>query len=123
MALLEQQREDVLEQMRSIDRLRRGSLSRQFFKQERGGKTHSHGPYFVLQSLLHGEKRSERVPAEMAEQVGQHVKNYQRFQDLAEQFVTLTDRITRQADAKTDSKKNSRRKKSLTSDSARPKLS
>ena len=38
-ALLEQQREQVLEQMRSIDRMCRGTLSRHFLKRKRDGKT------------------------------------------------------------------------------------
>ena len=123
MISLQQQREHVLEQMRSIDRLRRGSLSCQFFKQRRGGKICSHGPYFVLQSLLRGEKKSQRIPADQATKVGEEVKNYQRFQELAEQFITLTDRITQLAEGQPDSKKNSSRRKSPTNDSGKPKPS
>jgi hypothetical protein len=108
---LQQQRDQALEQIRSIDRLRRGFLSRQFFKRQRGGETITQGPYFVLQSFLNGKKRSERVPAAAAAAVGQEVENYQRFQVLAERFVQLTEQITRLDTVTPDSKKNSRRRK------------
>lgn len=120
---LEQQREQTLEQMRSIDRLRRGFLSRQFFKRKRGSETVMQGPYFVLQSFLNGKKRSERVPAAAATAVGQQVENYQRFQALAERFVQLTEQITRLAAEPQDSKENSRRRKLPPSASGKPKRS
>ena len=107
---LQQQRDQALEQIRSIDRLRRGFLSRQFFKRQRGGETVTQGPYFVLQSFLHGKKRSERVPAAAAAAVGKEVENYQRFQALAERFAQLTEQITRLGD-QPERKKNSGRRK------------
>lgn len=120
---LQQQRDQALEQMRSIDRLRRGFLSRQFFKRQRDGQTVTQGPYFVLQSFLKGKKRSERVPAERAVAVGEEVQNYQRFQALAERFVELTEQITRLTATTPDSKKNSSHRKSPPSASGKPKRS
>jgi hypothetical protein len=45
---LRSQREGVLDRMKQIDHLRRGSLSRQFFKTRRGGKIVESGPYLGL---------------------------------------------------------------------------
>jgi hypothetical protein len=104
---LRQQREEVLQKIQSIDRLRRGSLSEQFFTTKREGKTVRQGPYYVLQCYLKGCKCSERIPADHAEQVRSDVANYQRFQELAEQFVKVTDQITRLENGQTDAKKNS----------------
>jgi hypothetical protein len=120
---LKQQREQVLEQMRAIDQLRRGTLSRQYLKKHRGAQTLTHGPYFVLQGYLHGRKFSQHVPATDAIKVGEQVKNYKRFQELAEDFVSLTDRITQWEEHSPDSKKNSGRKKSPTNGTERPKRS
>jgi hypothetical protein len=120
---LEEQREQVLEQMRSIDRLHRGTLSQHFLRRQRGGKTVTHGPYFVLQGYFQGKKFSRHVPAEKAAEVGQHVENYQRFQALAGRFVTLTEQITRLAEGGPQSKKNSSSRKSPTNASGRPKRS
>ena len=123
LAALEQQREKVLEEMRSIDRLRRGSLSRHFLQKHQGGQTLTHGPYFVLQGYLRGKKFSQHIRGEEATQVGQEVKNYQRFQALADRFVTVTDQITQRSSANAESKKNSSRRKSPPNGSARPKPS
>ena len=107
---LEARREQILQQIKSIDRLRRGTLSRQFFKKRRSGSKAKQGPYYVLQGYLQGQKFSERVPAEQAAQVEPLVANYKRFEQLAEEFVTVTDQITRMSQAAPDAKKNSRRK-------------
>lgn len=114
---LRQQRELILQQMQAIDRLRRGSLSQQFFGSTGRGRR---GPYYVLQGYFHGQKFSERVPAAQAQQVEQEVANYRRFQRLAEQFVSLTDELTRRQGQEPESKKNSSRPKSAPSSSAKP---
>lgn len=72
---LRQQREEVLHKIQAIDRLRRGTLSEQYFKQTRQGKTVHQGPYYVLQCYLKGCKCSQRIPAEQAEQVKSDVAN------------------------------------------------
>lgn len=116
---LEQRREQILQQMGAIDRLRRGSLSRQFFKQHRAGSKNPQGPYYVLQGYIQGQKFSERVPAEQAPQIEPWVANYQRFEQLAEEFVTVTDQLTRLSQEAPDAKKNSRRR-SARNDSGKP---
>ena len=113
-----QQREAILLQMKSIDRLRRGTLSQQFFKA--AGSDARCGPYYVLQGWLQGRKFSERVPSDQAAKVQLEVANYRRFQTLAEAFVTLSDQITRRQDQPVDSKKNSSRRRSRTNSSKRP---
>jgi hypothetical protein len=117
---LQERRERILEEMGALDCLRRGSLSRQFFQWQQAGKSGRHGPYYVLQGYFQGQKFSERVPAAQAAEVQELVANYQRFQALAEEFVTVTEQLTLQAVA--DSKKNSRRKSS-TSSSGKPRPS
>lgn len=107
---LEQRREQILQQIQAIDRLRRGSLSRQFFKKRRSGSRAQQGPYFVLQGYVHGQKFSERVAAEQAPHIEPLVANYQRFEELAEEFVSVTDQLTRISQAAPEAKKNSRRK-------------
>lgn len=106
-------RNSLLEDMQAIDRLRRGSLSKQFFKAA-PGQSERRGPYFVLQGFFQGKKFSERIPAEQAPQVQEQVDNYRRFQALAEDYVTLSDEITRLESTGADSKKNSSRRRSPT---------
>ena len=104
---LEARREQILRQMQAIDRLRRGTLSRQFFQPRRAHAQTQLGPYYVLQGYLQGQKFSERVPAAQAPQLEPLVANYKRFVELAEEFVSVTDQITRREAAHPDAKKNS----------------
>ena len=101
------ERDALLAQLQSIDRLRRGSFSRQVYSKQRAGVARAQGPYFVLQGFHKGKKFSQRVPAAQAGQVGQQVQNFKRFQDLADQCITVTDQMTRLAEAKSDGKKTS----------------
>jgi hypothetical protein len=117
-----QKRADLLQDLQAIDRLRRGSLSKQFFKAP-PGQTGRRGPYFVLQGFFRGKKFNERIPAEQAPQVQEQVDNFRRFQTLAEDYITLSDEITRLEGAAPDSKKNSSRRNSPTSSSRKPKPS
>jgi hypothetical protein len=117
---LRQQREEVLQQIQAIDRLRRGTLSEQFFVKKRKGKSIRQGPYYVLQCYLKGCKCSERIPADQAPRIKSEVANYQRFQELAEQFVTITEQITRLENGSTDAKKNSSPRTSPKNSSEKP---
>jgi hypothetical protein len=112
-----QKRQSILGHMQSIDRLRRGSLSKQFFKSPPSAPAARRGPYFVLQGFFRGKKFSRRIPQEQAAQVEQDVDNYRRFQTLAEEYVTVSDQITRLQDQPQESKKNSSRRRSPTSSS------
>jgi hypothetical protein len=118
---LSAQRDNVLAQLQSLDRLRRGSLSRQVYvRKKQGASASPQGPYYVLQGFHQGKKFSRRIPAEQAPQVEQAVANYKRFQALADQCVTLTDQLTQIAEGRPDSKKNSSRRKSSKSSSGKP---
>ncbi len=114
-----QRRQLVLEQLQSIDRLRRGTLSQQFFRSLSDPSTKV-GPYFVLQGFFHGRKFNERIPQEQAALVQEQVDNYRRFQSLAEEYVTLSDQITRLESQDSSTKKNSTPKRSTTNASRKP---
>ena len=101
---LRRQQQSLLQQMQAIDGFRRGSLSRQFFPPARRGAARR-GPYFVLQGFCRGRKFSERVPTDQAPRVQQDVERYRHFQALTEQYVTVTDQLTRALDAQPDAKK------------------
>lgn len=72
---------------------------------------------------LKGCKCSERIPADQAEQTKLDVANYQRFQELAEEFVQVTDRITQVERGHTHAKKNSSRRRLPKSNSEKQGLS
>ena len=121
---LRSQRDAVLERMKQIDHLRRGSLSRQFFKSRRDGKLVETGPYFVLQCTFKGKKCSQRISSNNAQRVEQHVESFRRFNGLAEEFITLSEQITRLECDDDDSKKNaSHRPSARKNNSRRPRPS
>ena len=119
---LQRRRDEILEAMRALDHMRRGSLSRQFFRSRQPHRTVGPGPYFVLQGYLQGQKFSQRVPADAAATVASHVANYQRFQALAEEFVTVTEQLTLAEEPAVKKKKNSGRR-SAKSGSGKPRRS
>ena len=116
---LRQKQQSLLQEMQAIDRLRRGSLSCQFFPAA-GLRAARRGPYYVLQGFFRGQKFSDRVPPDQAPQVQQDVDHYRRFQALAEDYVTVTDRLTRVQDAHPDAKKNFSPQRSPTRSSGKP---
>ena len=119
---LELRRDQILEEMRTLDHMRRGSLSRQFFRSRQPHRAVGPGPYFVLQGYLQGQKFSHRVPAGQVDTVQSHVANYQRFQALAEEFVTVTEQLTLAEEPTVKKKKNSGRR-SARSGSGKPRRS
>ena len=123
LAQLSAERDALLAQLKTLDRLRRGSLSRQVYARKRAGSTRTQGPYYVLQGFHKGKKFSQRIPAQAAEQVQQQVDNFKQFQALADQCITLTDQITQLAEALPDGKKNSRSRRSTPNASGKPKPS
>ena len=103
---LRSQRDAVLQRMKQVDHLRRGSLSRQFFKTRRGGQTVQSGPYFVLQCFFKGRKCSKRIPASQAQEVEKQVENFRIFNGLADEFIALSEQITQLECPAVDSIKN-----------------
>ena len=69
---------------------------------------------------MRGQKFSERVPQDQAPQVQQDVDHYRRFQALAEDYVTVTDRLTRAQDAHPDAQKNFSLRRLPTRSSGKP---
>jgi hypothetical protein len=117
------ERQALLAQLQSIDRLRRGGLSRQVYSKKQAGPDRAQGPYFVLQGYHKGKKFSQRVPAAQAEQVQQQVNNFKQFQDLADRCVTVTDQLTQLAATQTEGKKNSSRRRSKPDATRKPRPS
>lgn len=93
---LEARRDTILEEMRSIRSMRRGTINEQYFKTRlkgRKGMVHQ-GPYYGL-SRREGEKtvsRRLRSAAEL-EQAQKDVAEYKRFLGLCQEFERLTARL------------------------------
>lgn len=102
-------RNEILSEMAKIDRMRRGGLSRQYFKTVEKGRTITRGPYYVLQCSLNGKNCCERVSVGDVEAVEAAVGGYERFRQLANEFIEITEQMTLQEDELGDFKKNGRK--------------
>ena len=74
LAQLRHRRVQILDEIATIDCVRRGHLSEQFFKTTRDGETSRRGPYYVLQRWFQGKNLCERVPADQVEPIRQGVE-------------------------------------------------
>lgn len=93
---LEARRNALLEQMRAIRSMERGTITEQYFRKSPPGdkKPTRQGPYFVF-SRREGDRtvsRRLRSPAEL-EQAQQDVQAYKDFLALCQEFVRLTEQL------------------------------
>ena len=88
-------RNRILTELRKLTRLRRGQLSEQYYtKTDEHGRTHKQGPYYVWQSYVNGKKRSVRVSRSQVDRVRQETEAYDRFKDLVDELLDVTERLT-----------------------------
>lgn len=117
----EQRRDQILHEIRQIQRLRRGTLSEQYFERRlAAGGTRRQGPYYVLQRQQEGRKISQRIQADQADQVREDIEGYEQFVRLSTEWVELTEHMTCAADVTESKKKPSGFKRSV---SGRPRAS
>lgn len=111
---LRRRKEQVLEEIRSIVRMRRGKLSTQYFTRSNSkGERVKQGPYFLLQGWLRGKHVSERIPEDEVTRVRDDINGFERFKMLSDEFAELTEQLTRKADAAYSKKKPKRYRKGV----------
>ena len=100
------ERLELLHQMGSITRMRRGSVNAQSFTQRRrDGSVVTQGPYYLYSRTEQRRSYSQRIPADAVAQYRTETENCRRFKDLAQQYILVCKRLTAQGAA---GKKNSR---------------
>jgi hypothetical protein len=105
---IKNRRDDILEAMRSIRRMKRGQISEQTLcRTGAGGTVNDRGPYAIFQRWEKGRNRCRRVPAAElplpALKVA--VAGYLHSKALAEEFATLTETLTERSGALLPAKK------------------
>jgi len=93
---LESRRNAILEEMRSIRSMRRGTVNEQYFKTRLKGRKGivRQGPYYVL-SRREGQKTASKRLRSVGEleQAQKDVAEYKRFLGLCQEFERLTARL------------------------------
>jgi hypothetical protein len=90
---LPQQKAAILQQMGQIPAIIRGKLTSQTYV----AKGRSQGPYFTLQRWDEGKNKSQRIRPQQLPMIQEAVTGFQRFQQLADQFVGLVEKQTWEA--------------------------
>lgn len=92
---LEDQRNQILEKMKNIRSLKRGSITEQFLKVAKKGQQATRcGPYYVLSRRIEGKTSSKRLkPGHELEQARQDIQRHQEFVQLCRQFEQLTEQL------------------------------
>lgn len=93
----QQKRQAILEQMATIDRMEKGTLTAEYREVESGGHKARKGPYFKHQVWKKGKNVSRRVSAEDAKELGNAVEGYHRFRELSEEYIDTTVEMTRKS--------------------------
>lgn len=107
MDMLEQQKNNIIEQLASIGSARRGQISEQYYKRKAAdGSERRTGPYYVWQRWVNGRKHSVRVPPEEIEQVQADLAQGRKMQALMEKLFSAVEQNAVRGNA--DSKKKSR---------------
>ena len=95
MTTLHKKRDQIIDQLKDLTRLRKGQISEQYFeKTGADGKMKRFGPYYVWQASVNGKKRSIRMGKDQIEQVQKEVKGYKEFKKLCGDLATVTEQIT-----------------------------
>jgi Family of unknown function (DUF6788) len=110
---IETRREAVLQEMRSIKSMKRGTINEQYLKvpQKGAAKPAVRGPYHVLSRREGNKTVSERLTTpEQLEQARKDVAAHKRFMSLCKEFEVLTERlgILQRQSSDTGEKKRSR---------------
>lgn len=112
---LEKRRDEVLEQMRGIRSMKRGSINKQYFPAMRAGKKTQErlGPYYVW-SRKEGPKTVSRRLHGTAElkQAQQDVQQYKRFMALCQEFGELTECLGELQRQRSDFEQEKKRRRS-----------
>jgi hypothetical protein len=93
--LIQQQRQNLLNQMNQIERMELGALAEEVRSRIVDGREVISGTYYKHQEWIDGRNKSRRVQPEEAESFRVAIEGRQHFEDLASRFIELTVAQTR----------------------------
>ncbi len=110
MSEIESRRDAVLQQMRSIRSMKRGTINEQYLKvPQKGSKPALRGPYYVLSRREGNKTVSERLTTTtQLDQAKMDIAAHRKFVELCKEFEMLTERLgmlLRQAEGSEEKKR------------------
>ena len=93
---VEDKREIILNEMRAIRSMKRGTINEQYFKMQSKGRNEPvlRGPYYVISRREGGKTVSERLSSpEILKQAQDDVAAYKRFVELCKEYEVLTEKL------------------------------
>jgi len=106
---LARKREQILQQMETIDRMAYGSLQRETRPAKRG-PCQECGPYYKHQVCEDGQNLTRRIPTQEADALAEAIPGRKRFEKLAEEYIDTTVAMTK-INVSPDSKRNATQSK------------
>jgi hypothetical protein len=108
---LEAKRQEILQQMSAITRMRRGTVNEQYFEvRQKDGLVVRRGPYFLYSRTEKGKSFSQRVTREEVNRYREETDNCRRFKELSGRCVVICEELA-EADEGSPEKKRSKQKR------------
>jgi hypothetical protein len=106
---IKNRREEILEEIRAIRHIKRGTISTQVLRRPASdGTIKERGPYHLFQCWDEGKNRSQRIPSARLPELQQAVDGYQQLKKLTDEFAALTEILTERSGPLLPAKKNSK---------------
>jgi hypothetical protein len=91
---LEAKRQEILQEMSGINRMRRGTVNEQYFEvRQKDGSIVRRGPYFLYSRTEKGKSFSQRVTMEEVARYQEETENCRRFKELSHRCVAICEEL------------------------------
>jgi hypothetical protein len=90
----EAKRQELLEEMGTINQMEHGRLSEEYRQREVDGRIHRTGPYYKHQVWRDGKNVTTRVKVDQVASLREGIEGMDRFKQLSSDFVATTVAMT-----------------------------
>lgn len=90
----EAKRQEILEEMGTINQMEHGRLSEEYRQREIDGRIHRTGPYYKHQVWRDGKNVTTRVKVDQVASLREGIEGMDRFKQLSSDFVATTVAMT-----------------------------
>jgi hypothetical protein len=104
----EAKRQEILEEMSTINQMQYGRLTEEYREREVDGRIHRSGPYYKHQVWRDGKNVTTRVKVDQVAPLREGIEGMDRFKQLSSDFVAATVAMTDSEGEDLSGKKNDR---------------